>query len=655
MGMTKIRRKARWLASRIVSRIGQLWNRLFQQDEVDIALSGIPGAISQSDLKGQVVVVTGSTRGIGLVIAKAMAQAGARVTVNGRQPEAVHAAVQAVRDLGGEVIGVCADIATEVGAERLLQDSVKAFGRLDVLINNAAILGPTNRPAWDISPTEWQQVLAVNLGGVFLCARRAAQLMVQMGIAGRIINVSSEGAKALIPGMAPYIVSKAALEAFTRGMALDAGRNGLTVTGIELGSYQTSMSRTFFSWDEFQVLPPPEAAVPIFLYTATAPRELVHGRILAASRFAKDPQAEQALTGPLAAVERWVFPAPKHAGHEIARSDPRIVMLDRAENTFGMPGNVRSLLERAGQDFDFARYPDENYPALRKALSDRLQLPPESFTFGNGSVDLVERALRTFVQPGEAVISNEPTWFVFDRFCNMLGIINRKIPFKQTGDSFDHNLDAVVRAIGVDTRLIYLVNPSNPLGVGIAAERFRGFLDRVPPHIPIMVDEAYLDFSTNPGTVHSHGVVLRTDRRVIGVRTFSKFYGLAALRIGYAFAAPDTLRLFNRLEQLFCLSSLAEAAAVAALGDAEHAARTRGNVEQERKRIELRLSAAGLGWIPSEANFMLVECPCAPEKVYQAFEQHGIHLSKGGWGRFIHFPVVHPSQNTRNLDILCSL
>lgn len=653
---TRIGRKARWGMSRVIKRLRLVAGRLVKPDAVDEALARIPDTIEQAELSGQVVVITGSTQGIGLALAKAFAEAKAKVVVNARTADDVERAVQSIRHAGGTAIGVCADVSTEAGVQQLIDTAAGAFGRVDILINNAAVLGPFQRRAWEVTPAEWQEVIAVNLTGAFLCARQVANWMVTHAVAGRIINISSGGARTPVSGMSPYIVSKAGLEALTRTMALDAGWDGLTVTGIELGSLQTRLTRLVFPWEEFQVLPPPEAAIPIVLYAATAPRERVHGRILAEWRFAKDPEAEVVLAGPLATVERFSFQPLRQGDRDVDRFDRRIVPLDRAENPQGMPGRVRALLNRLAQEANFARYPDEQYPSLRKALSARLKLPIECFTFGNGSVELVERAIRTFAQPGDEVISHDPSWFMFDRFCDILGVINRKVAFTRRDGGFDHNLDAVARAVGVNTRLIYLVSPSNPLGIGIVADQFWRFLQHIPSHIPVVVDEAYVEYSTRPETLRSHEVILHTDRRVIGLRTFSKFYGLAALRVGYAFAASETLRLFNRLEPLFVLSSVAEAAAVAALEDEEHTARMRETTDRERTRIQQRLAAAGIGYVPSEINFMLVECPGPPEKVYRMFAAEGIFVPKGViLDRYILFPIAQPAQNDKNLGILCSV
>ena len=393
---------------------------------------------------------------------------------------------------------------------------------MDLLVNNAGAPGPHGRKAWELTAAEWEQVLDVNLTGAFLCSRLAADWMMKHGVAGRIINVSSGAARAPAAGLLPYCVSKSALETLTRALAVDLGRGGITVTALELGSVRTGMTRPHLAWEDFQLLPPPETVLPLFLHAATAPGDAIHGRVLAAWRFGRDPEAETALAGPLALLERASFPPLTRNGRAVERGDPGVVVLDRAENALGMPPRVLELLERAGAAFDLARYPDGNYTALRAALGRQLGLPEECFTFGPGAAELVERTVRTFAQPGDEVIANQPTWFMFPRFCAQQGVTPRLVPARRRRDgTFDHDLEAIARAVTVDTRLVYLVSPSNPLGNGIATEDFLRFLDLVPPHLPVVVDEAYREFSSREETLSANQVVLRTDRRVIGLRTFS--------------------------------------------------------------------------------------------------------------------------------------
>jgi len=554
--------------------------------------------------------------------------------------------------------GVCADLSTEAGARRLLEGALAAYGRVDLLVNNAGASGPPLKKAWELEGDEWRAVLDLNLTGAFLCSKLFTAWMTEHGVAGRVINVSSGAAQNPIPGMIAYAVSKSALESLTRAFALDAGRGGVAFVALELGTLQTGLSRPYVSWEDFQLLPPPGVAVPLFLHAAIAPAEEINGRTLAAWRFARDPGAEGVLSGPLALLDRVSFSAPQRNGREVRRGDPSVTMLDRAENARGMPGRVKELLARVPATLDLSRYPDGECSELRAALSRRLGLAEACFTFGTGGSELVERTVRTFAGPGDEVLSNQPTWFMFPRFCAAHGVALRTVPVvrRERDGIYDHNLEGIARAVRPGTRMIYLVSPSNPLGNGIDCDDFLRFLERVPPHLPVIVDEAYREFSSRPETLSAHEVVMRTDRRVIGLRTFSKFYGLAGLRLGYAFAAPDTMRLFNRLENPFTIPDLSQAVAVAALEDEEHARRVREGFDRERRRIQERLAQRGLEFVPSETHFMLVEAPAEQEKIFAAFEKHDIFVPRGlVFDRYIFFPIAGPEQNDRNLDILCSL
>lgn len=649
------------LAAAIVRRGRHYYRRLFAPDEFDAPVAKILADVAHLDMAGRVIAVTGSSRGVGLSLATAFASAGANVVLNGRDPGRVRAAATQIKPSGGKVIAVPADVANAEGARHLIAETVAAFGRIDALVNNAAVAGPVNTKPWDIDAAAWSKVIASTLSGPFFCAREAMRWMVSNGVAGRIVNVSSGAGRMAAPGMAAYVASKFGLEGLTHALALDADGTGIIVCAVELGTLRTDMSRVLFKWEDHLRLPPPETVVPVFTHALTGPAGQVHDRIFAAWRFELDAQAEAALAKPLASFRKFAFPPFEHKGRAMLRTDPGVHAFDRAENPVGMPRSVRELLLTRGAEFDFSRYPDANCSLLRAKLAERLRLPPEDFTFGPGSAELVERAVRTFGGCGEEVVSNDATWFMFDRFCAAAEMIPRKVDViqREPDGPFDHNLEGVARAVGPRTRLVYLVNPSNPLGTGIRPAEFAAFLEAMPPTVPIIVDEAYLEFSDNPDILRSHEFVRETDRMLIGLRTFSKFYGLAGLRIGYAFGTPNAMRLFERLEHLFCVSQIAQEAALAALADEEHARATHALLREEKQRIRTKLAAAGLATVPSDTHFVLVQCPvpvAEAGRVWGAFAEAGIIIPHGVmFDRYMMLPVLRPGQNDRHIQILTSL
>lgn len=643
-------RKLRRLGVKFVLKLRRARDFIRHRDPVDTVLAEVRAARPEPEWANRVVVVTGSTRGIGWAVAQGFLQRGCRVVINGRRADALRDAAARLGE-ATRVHAVCADVATAEGAQRLIDEAVGRFGAVDLLINSAATLGPTGRRAWEIDPADWQRTLASNLTGPYLCAAAFMRWAVGEGRRGRIINVSSGAANAPAPGLLPYALSKSALDVLTRNLAVEAEGTGIVVTGVQLGSTKTEMARRYFPWHEYELLPPPETVLPVFWHAASASASLLNGRVIASWRFLAARDAEARLAAPISLLERFRFVEQKVPEH-VAAADR--ALLNRAENQFGVPPAVRAMFGRDA--VDVSRYPDPDYGALRRELAQRLGLEPGGLTFGNGSAELVERALKVFVRPGEAAVSNEPSWFMFDRFAYALGVRNDKVPFLASADEgFDHNLDGVLAALRADTRLIYLVSPSNPVGVPILHEAFLRFLERVPAHIPVVVDEAYREFADRPDVLDAARLMARTDRLLIGLRTFSKFYGLAGLRVGYAFGRPQTIDLLDRGELLFPISSLAAEAARVALLDATHARRTHDSCVVERRRVLDFLRAHGLRSVPSQSNMLLFEPPTAPDTLFDALEQRGIVPARGVvLDDYVLWPIGLPAQNDRIITVVRS-
>lgn len=646
-------RKLRKIFVKVATKAKRIKDFALHKDPIDAIVSEVRNARPEPALENRVVVITGSSGGIGLVLAEAFLQKGARVVINGRRADVLQAAANKL-GAANRVLAVCADVSTPQGAQALLEQTIARFGTADLLINNAAIMGPKDQKAWEISSEDWISTLNANLTGPFLCAATFMRWMVDAGVNGRIINVSSGAANAPIKGLLPYAVSKSALDALTLNLAADAENTGIAVIGLQLGSTKTEMARSFFTWSEYELLPPPQTLVPVFWYAATADAKLLNGRVIAAWRYLMTREAEARIATPMSVVERFRFVEQKVPEH--IPPEQRIV-LNRAENQFGMPERVKAMLNSEATDaVDMSRYPDPNYSTLRDKLAAKHDLPPESFTFGNGSAELVERVLRVFTKPGEAVISNEPSWFMFDRFAYVHGVRNDKVAFVASPtEGFAHNLDGVLAAIRSDTRLIYLINPSNPVGVPILHEPFVRFLEQVPPHIPVVVDEAYVDFADRADILDVARIVRSGERMLISLRTFSKFYGLAGLRIGYAFARPLYIDWLDRGELLFNISSFAAQAASAALNDIEHARRTLDNCTAERRRIMAFLDSAGLAYVPTQSNMLMFEPPSAPDTLFDRLQDQGIIPARGVvLGRYALWPIGLPAQNDRVMEVVKS-
>lgn len=298
--------------------------------------------------------------------------------------------------------------------------------------------------------------------------------------------------------------------------------------------------------------------------------------------------------------------APYQAGKPIAEvarefglDEASIIKLASNENPFGVPES--SKLAMAAVVAELGRYPDANGFDLKAALSKRYDVPAEWITLGNGSNDILEIAAHAFVQSGQSVVYSQYSFAVYALATQGVGARAIVVPAKAYG----HDLDAMAASIDADTRLVFIANPNNPTGTFIPPAEIEAFLQRVPANVVVVLDEAYNEFLT-PDQQFESAQWVRKYANLMVSRTFSKAYGLAGLRVGFAIAQPALTGLMNRIRQPFNVNSLAQAAAIAALNDKEFLEQgARNNAAGYQQFVEA-FEEMGLEYVPSYGNFVLV-------------------------------------------------
>jgi histidinol-phosphate aminotransferase len=298
--------------------------------------------------------------------------------------------------------------------------------------------------------------------------------------------------------------------------------------------------------------------------------------------------------------------APYQAGKPIAEvarefglDEANIVKLASNENPFGIPESSRQAMAAAVAEL--GRYPDANGFELKAALSKRYDVPADWITLGNGSNDILEIAAHAFVQGGQSVMYSQYSFAVYALATQGLGARAIEVPARAYG----HDLDAMAAAIENDTRLVFIANPNNPTGTFIPAAEMEAFLARVPEHVIVVLDEAYNEYLAPEHQFESADWVRKYPNLLVS-RTFSKAYGLAGLRVGFAIAQPAVTDLMNRIRQPFNVNSLAQAAAIAALNDKAFLDQgAKNNAAGYRQFVEA-FEELGLEYVPSYGNFVLV-------------------------------------------------
>ncbi len=282
---------------------------------------------------------------------------------------------------------------------------------------------------------------------------------------------------------------------------------------------------------------------------------------------------------------------------EMGLSERDIVKLASNENPLGMSGRAWDASQAALADIE--RYPDGNGFELKAALSRRFRVKPEQIVLGNGSNDVLELVARAFLGAGRSAVFSQYAFAVYPLATIGAGSRCIQVPARD----FGHDLDAMAAAVDEDTRVMFIANPNNPTGTFLRGDRIKAVLERVPEGVLVVLDEAYTEYLSPEQGYNALGWLEQHPNLLVS-RTFSKAYGLAGLRVGYGVGHPAVIDLMNRVRQPFNVSSVALAAATAALEDEEFLARSAEINRRGMNQVTEALAALGLQWIPSAGNFV---------------------------------------------------
>ena len=332
---------------------------------------------------------------------------------------------------------------------------------------------------------------------------------------------------------------------------------------------------------------------------------------------------------------------------EMGIAEESIVKLASNENPLGM--SVRARDAAIAAIGEISRYPDGGAFALKKALCARFGVEPAQLVIGNGSNDILELASQAFLAPGLSAVYSRHAFAVYPLATNARGARGIEVAAK----NFGHDLDAMAAAIEPQTRVVFIANPNNPTGTFVPGAELEAFLARVPRHVLVVLDEAYTEYLAPEQRYDSIAWLARFPNLLVS-RTFSKAYGLAGLRVGYAIAHPEVADLMNRVRQPFNVSSVALAAAEAALDDDEFLARSAEVNRRGMAQLVAAFRELGLEWIPSAGNFVTFKVGDAIG-VNQALLRQGVivrPIAAYGMPHWLRVSIGLPEENARFIDAL---
>ncbi len=296
------------------------------------------------------------------------------------------------------------------------------------------------------------------------------------------------------------------------------------------------------------------------------------------------------------------------------------------------------------------RYPDGSGFYLRQALAKKHGFTPENVVLGNGSNELIELLVRSFLRPGDEAVMPHPSFVVYPMIVQAAGGVRVMVMLKD----YRLDLEAMARAITPMTKMVFIANPNNPTGTIVTTEEVERFMSRVPDRAIVVFDEAYVEFALGPDFPETLQYV-KHGRKVVVLRTFSKAASLAALRLGYGVADADAIGLMNRIRQPFNVNSLAQAGGLAALEDDGHVLECVRMIEAGRHFLYDEFKSLGLQYVPSRANFILVDVGRSAADIYQNLLHHGVivrPMTPFGMETALRITVGTPEENRKLIKAL---
>ncbi|TAN40639.1 MAG: histidinol-phosphate transaminase [Nitrospirae bacterium] len=291
------------------------------------------------------------------------------------------------------------------------------------------------------------------------------------------------------------------------------------------------------------------------------------------------------------------------------------------------------------------RYPDGGGYYLKQALAKKLSVGEDELILGNGSNELLDIAVRTFMKAGDEAVMATPSFVVYAMAVQAVGGRPVQVPLK----NFMHDLSAMADAITPATKIVFIANPNNPTGTINRMDEFEQLMERVSDDVLVIVDEAYFEYVSDPDYANSLKY-LRSDKNVLVLRTFSKIYGLAGIRIGYGIGRAELLTDMNRLREPFNTNSIAQKAALAALGDTKHVRHSRDVNKAGKKYLYKELQALGLPYIPTHANFIYIPVEDAAA-LNEGLLKRGVIIRPMG-PKAIRITIGLPEENKRCIEAL---
>ncbi|OQA21525.1 MAG: Histidinol-phosphate aminotransferase [Actinobacteria bacterium ADurb.Bin346] len=327
-------------------------------------------------------------------------------------------------------------------------------------------------------------------------------------------------------------------------------------------------------------------------------------------------------------IKKWLNELPEYvAGRTIeeikaAYNISNVYKLASNENLFGPCEAVKKILSENIGTVNY--YPDSDAREVRQKIADHYKIRPENIIMGNGTDQIIEMICDCFIDEGDNVVTADPNFLIYEKSARKCGGTIVKVPLQD----FKQDIKGIMKKVNENTKIVFIASPHNPSGTIITKNEFEYLLDKVKQDVLVVMDEAYCEYLDDAEKFDTISYVSERPNLAV-LRTFSKIYGLAGLRIGYGISSADIIADLNRIRMPFNISSLAQKAACAAIDDCEYILKIRDTVKAEREKFAEALKKEGIGFIKSCANFMLISTEGKTREIVEELLKKGFIVRPG--------------------------
>lgn len=336
------------------------------------------------------------------------------------------------------------------------------------------------------------------------------------------------------------------------------------------------------------------------------------------------------ITDPVRAAGQ--YSSTKSSSSTLPERDASLIKLNANESAYGPSPKALAAMRAALESSHL--YPEDGASALRQKLSEQHGIQPDQILIANGLTALLGVIARTLLGPGLNAVTSVSSFISYPMVTHSVGAQLVETPLRERG----YDLDAMLAAINDNTRIMFVANPNNPTGTLVTAEALDRFLEQVPTHVVVVLDEAYVDyaqyFAAKRGVNYSHSAnYIREDRNVVVLRTFSKAHGLAGIRVGFGMGPPELIAYLARVQDVFAVSAVAQAGALAALDDDRHVQRAVEHNAEQAEWLEREVSHLGYDIVPAWGNFLSFDVKQDAREMARRLRREGVLVRPlGAWG-----------------------